>query len=116
MGEYNMATTFSEGAVTMVNEDSIVKSEISNLKKKGQITIPLAIRKALNLSEDDQIEFSIEDGRIILQPVITVPKDQAWFWTKDWQVGEQEAQTDIIEGDFKTFDNIEDALNFLHED
>lgn len=115
-GEYNMATTFFEEEVIMMNEEPVVKAEISCLKKKGQITIPSTIRNALNLLENDQIQISVEDGRIILQPVITIPKDQAWFWTKEWQAGEQEAQNDIAKGEFKTFDDIDDALNFLHED
>lgn len=35
--------------------------------------------------------------------MIQIPKDQAWFWTKEWQEGEKEAEEDIKAGRVKKF-------------
>lgn len=39
--------------------------ELAKLTSKGQITIPLQIRKKLRLKKGDKVFFAEEDGRII---------------------------------------------------
>ncbi len=41
--------------------------ELARLTSKGQITIPIAIRKKLKLKEGDKVFFIEEDGKIIFQ-------------------------------------------------
>lgn len=41
----------------------------STLSSKGQVTIPLEVRKKLGLREGDKVEFVSEKGQIILRPV-----------------------------------------------
>ena len=60
----------------------------------GQITIPVAIRQALNLREGDYVEVSLAEDRIILTPKQVVDRSQAYFWTAEWQA-EREADEDI---------------------
>ena len=43
-----------------------------------------------------------------------VPKDQAWFWTEEWQKGEREADEALARGEFKDFTNIEELIADLH--
>ena len=86
---------------------------IVELRQKSQVTIPADILKALNLKTGDKLEFTVEDGKIIMQPVVTVPKDQAWFWTEKWQADEKIVDEQIKNGQVKSFDNIDDAINFL---
>lgn len=43
-----------------------------------------------------------------------VPEDQAWFWSKEWQAMEQEADEALAKGEYRDFDTVEDALNHLH--
>ncbi|PKM81751.1 MAG: AbrB/MazE/SpoVT family DNA-binding domain-containing protein [Firmicutes bacterium HGW-Firmicutes-14] len=40
--------------------------ELARLSSKGQITIPIEIRKKLNLKEGDKVLFLEENGRIII--------------------------------------------------
>jgi AbrB family looped-hinge helix DNA binding protein len=40
----------------------------STLSSKGQITVPLEIRRRLGLKEGDRVEFLVDDGRTILRP------------------------------------------------
>ena len=36
--------------------------------------------------------------------------DQAYFWSKQWQAGEQQADRDIAAGHVKTFDTMDDLI------
>lgn len=82
---------------------------VVELRQKSQVTIPADILKALNLKAGDKLEFTVQDGKIIVQPVITVPKDQAWFWSEKYQTEERIVDEQIKNGQVKSFDNI-DAL------
>ncbi len=41
----------------------------SNITSKGQVTLPAAIRKQLNLKAGDRIVFRLEGNKIIAEPV-----------------------------------------------
>jgi len=43
-------------------------AESSTISSKGQVTVPLEIRKRLGLKQGDRVEFIIEDARTILRP------------------------------------------------
>lgn len=69
------------------------------LRGKGQITLPSEVRRALNVSTGDAVEFQIaEGGAVMMRGLKLIPADQAWFWTESWQSGEEEATRDIREG------------------
>ena len=72
----------------------------ARVDSRGCITIPAKIRKALGLNSGEQvrIEAVASTGTIIVHQQVAVDKDQAWFWTPDWQKGELEADEDIAAG------------------
>ncbi len=39
------------------------------ISSKGQITVPLAIRKRLGVKPGDRVEFIEEDGKTVLRPI-----------------------------------------------
>ena len=81
---------------------------------KHQVTISKGIFEALDLKVGDFLDARLEDGTIVLVPQKLIPKDQAWFWTEDWQKGEREADEAILKGDLVgPFSNIKDALKAL---
>lgn len=43
----------------------------STISSKGQITVPIEVRRRLGLKEGDRVEFAFEDGKTILRPVRT---------------------------------------------
>ncbi|NJD02345.1 MAG: AbrB/MazE/SpoVT family DNA-binding domain-containing protein [Ruminiclostridium sp.] len=86
---------------------------IVELRQKSQVTIPTEVLKALNLKTGDKLEFTIIEGKIVIQPVITVPKDQAWFWTENWQKEEKRVDEQVKNGQIKSFDNIDYLIEDL---
>ena len=71
----------------------------ARLRAKGQVTIPPPVRALLGVEAGDDVTFwRNEAGQVIITKAMTVPPDQAWFWTERWQRMEQEAQADIEAG------------------
>ncbi len=86
---------------------------ITKLREKSQITIPKDLIKKLNLKTGDNIEINIEDNKIIIKPVVFIPKDQAWFWSKQWQQGEKQAENDIENGKVQKFNSPQELFEDL---
>jgi AbrB family looped-hinge helix DNA binding protein len=69
------------------------------VRPKAQLTLPEEIRRALHIGEGDEVEFSVhDDGTVTIRGYVSVPTDQAWFFTPDWLAGEREADDDIAAG------------------
>jgi antitoxin MazE len=88
---------------------------ISYIRERSQVTIPNEIIKSLNLKSGDMVDISIDNHQIVLKPVIMIDKAQAWFWTKQWQDAEKEAQKEIIAGKVHSADNLDDLLEKLNQ-
>jgi AbrB family looped-hinge helix DNA binding protein len=61
------------------------------LRKKHILTIPRDLVDRMNLEEGDEFIVTEENGRIVLTPALSIPADQAWFWTPTWRIAEAEA-------------------------
>ena len=69
------------------------------VRPKAQLTLPEEIRRALHIREGDEVEFAVhDDGTITVRGFVSVPTDQAWFFTREWLAGEQEADEEIAAG------------------
>ncbi|MBI4232887.1 MAG: AbrB/MazE/SpoVT family DNA-binding domain-containing protein [Chloroflexi bacterium] len=90
-------------------------SEMIQVRKKAQVTLPQSIRQALDIQEGDFLDAIVRDGEIVLRVKKLVDKEQAWFWTRRWQEGEREAEEDIRAGRVHSFDNAKEAIAFLHK-
>ena len=86
------------------------------ISSKRQVSIPKQVMMALDLKPGDEIEFEIagKSARIIPIKTIKVPRDQAWFWSPEWQDKEREADQDIASGRYSEFNKIKDLLRDLH--
>ena len=78
---------------------------LTEIRSRSQITIPAEITKKLNLKKGDTLEIEIEGNQIVLRPVISVPKEQAYFWTKKWQQDEKQVQSDMENDKIKSADS-----------
>ena len=43
-----------------------------------------------------------------------IPRDQAWFWSDEWQKGEQEANQALKNGEYEIFEGADTLLKDLH--
>ncbi|MCB4790710.1 MAG: AbrB/MazE/SpoVT family DNA-binding domain-containing protein [Elusimicrobia bacterium] len=71
------------------------------LRKLGQnyqIALPKEIINSLHLHTNDYIDISIKENKIIIEPQLVIPKEQAYFYSADWQKDENEASQDIKKG------------------
>jgi antitoxin PrlF len=76
-----------------------------------QVTLPSEIRNALHVRSGDEVEFAVdEDGTVTVRGYTSIPADQAWFFTAEWQAGEQEARDQLARGEGEYYDNDEDFL------
>ena len=84
------------------------------VRPKAQLTLPEEIRRALHISEGDEVEFAIhDDGTITVRGFVSIPTDQAWFFTPDWLAGEREADEDIAAGRGTLHETAEDMFTHL---
>jgi AbrB family looped-hinge helix DNA binding protein len=88
--------------------------ELVKVKRNYQITIPQSLRKFFRLAVGDYLEVDLQDETLVIRPVKVVHPDQAYFFTKEWQEKEAEADKDITEGKVMgPFENTQDALKAL---
>ena len=90
--------------------------ELVKVKRNYQITIPQSLRRLIRLVVGDYVEVDIQGDTLVIRPVKVVHPDQEYFFTKEWQEKEAEAEQDIAEGKvvgpFKNVDfrEIQEAL------
>jgi AbrB family looped-hinge helix DNA binding protein len=83
---------------------------ITRVSPKHQITIPKEAFGKLHLEVGDFLEVDVTEEGLLLIPKKLISKDQAWFWTKEWQEKEKEADEAIAKGEvsgpFKSADEL----------
>jgi AbrB family looped-hinge helix DNA binding protein len=89
-------------------------SDLVQVRKKAQLTLPQSVRQELGIEEGDFLDIQVKNGEIVLKVKKLVDKEQAWFWTRRWQQGEKEAQEDIDAGRVHHFPDAESAVDFLN--
>lgn len=90
-------------------------SNLVQVRKKAQLTLPLSVRRKLGIEEGDFMDVRIQNNEIVMKPKKLIDKDQAWFWTKRWQEGEREAEEDIKAGRVYKYPDAKSAITALHE-
>jgi AbrB family looped-hinge helix DNA binding protein len=90
-----------------------VKVSRTTLRAKGQLTLPEEIRAAAHLEEGDLLDAEITAEGILLRPQKVIDATQAWFWTREWQEGEREADADLAGDRLEIFSSGDDFLTGL---
>ena len=86
------------------------------LRKKNVLTVPREIAHRMHLAEGDEFIVTEEEGRIVLTPSLSIPADQAWFWTPEWQARVAEAEADRAAGNSTLHASEADFLGSLEDD
>ena len=68
------------------------------LGSDGRVTIPKNLRRQARLSEGDELEVEVTSDGILLRPCSERDQDQWWYWTDEWQAGEQQIVEDRAAG------------------
>jgi antitoxin MazE len=79
------------------------------VREKYQITIPEDVRAKIPLQVGERVEVIAEAGNIVIRPIIEVPRDQAWFWSKEWQEQIVRSKKNIEKGKLKEFKSVKEA-------
>lgn len=96
--------------------DTCYMSTYVSIQARGTISLPAAARKRYRLDEPGaQVEIIENENEIILRPKLAVDTSQAWFWTRDWQEGERQAETESQAGLGTVHETGEDFLNSLED-
>jgi antitoxin MazE len=92
---------------------------ITKVGPKHQVTIPKEVFERLELEVGDYLDVRVKGSIITMVPTQVIPKDQAWFWTPEWQKKEREADEDIANGrlsrPFTSADELIKDLNKLRK-
>lgn len=86
---------------------------LTEVRTKSQITLPTTIVKQLNLKVGDKLDIELEDNKIVLKPVVIIPRDQAYFWSNEWQKDEKRVNREIEEGKIDSSNNTDELFKDL---
>ncbi len=68
------------------------------VKQKCQITIPVAVRREIGISEGDTLEAKAENGKIILEPQTIQPREKKYIDLKSmWGMGKEHRSFETTE-------------------
>lgn len=86
------------------------------LRKLGQnyqLALPKEIVNTLHLHVNDYLDIEVKNNKIIVEPQVIIPRDQAYFYTPEWQKGEAEADEDIKKSRVTKTKNLKQLLKEL---
>jgi antitoxin PrlF len=77
-------------------ESRLRTSVRARLRPKSQLTLPEEVRQVLHVGEGDEVEFTVDaDGRVTVRGYVSVPTDQAWYFTPERLAGKRQADDEI---------------------
>jgi len=89
---------------------------VMKISPQGQIRIPKKVLAELNIVPGDYIEVDVESGKAVLKPRKLIDPSQGWYWTREWQITETEADNEIANEELSpTFNTPEEGLKWLKE-
>lgn len=86
---------------------------LRKLGKNYQVALPKEVVNTLHLHIDDYLDIKVKDNKIIVEPQLVIPKDQAYFYTSEWQKEEAEAHQDIKNGQVTKTKNLKELFKEL---
>lgn len=86
---------------------------VVSINSRGTLTLPSNIRKELELKDGDHFDIEVKLGKIIITPLILVPKTQLSLKGKE---KEKEASKEVKDKKIKTFSTSKELIEELNED
>jgi bifunctional DNA-binding transcriptional regulator/antitoxin component of YhaV-PrlF toxin-antitoxin module len=86
---------------------------IVKVQKNKNITLPLWLIRRFHVAAGDFVRIEETKNGVLLKPAKLIDPSQSYFWTKEWQEGEREAEEDIRKGRVKKFKSVKDLMDDL---
>jgi len=83
------------------------------IRNRNQITIPDKVLKELGLKPGDDLLVEIKDGKLTLIPAVSIPRDEAYLFTPEWQAMLHQAEKELADGDYYEANSVEEMLREL---
>lgn len=81
---------------------------LTKLRNQAQVTLPKEVVKALDLKIGDELEIEVKRGRVIITPVMVIPKDELWAWKPEIRAAIEEGRKEVREGILKAYDSVDE--------
>jgi AbrB family looped-hinge helix DNA binding protein len=79
------------------------------VREKYQVTIPEEVRAKIPLKVGERVEVTARGTEIVVRPIVEIPRDQAWFWSEEWQRQVAQSMKDLERGKIKVFKSVKEA-------
>lgn len=56
---------------------------IVEMSARGRLTRPVDARRRLGIEGEAQFQVEVQDGNVVLRPVVVLPRDDAWAYTSE---------------------------------
>ena len=86
---------------------------VVKVQKNKNITLPTWLIQRFHLVVGDFVRLQETKDGVLMKPAKFVDPSQAYFWTREWQAGEQEAEEDIRKGRIKKFKSVKELMDDL---
>ena len=86
---------------------------IVKVQKNKNITLPMWLINRFHVGAGDFVRLEETKDGVLMKPAKLIDPSQAYFWTKEWQAGEHEAQEDIQKGRVKRFASVKELMRDL---
>ena len=88
---------------------------VVKVQKNKNITLPTWLLKRFHVATGDFIRLEETRNGVVLKPAKLIDPSQAYFWTKEWQSGEREAEADIRAGRIKKAKSVKELMDGLRK-
>ena len=88
---------------------------VVKVQRNKNITLPTWLLRRFHVVIGDFIRLQETKDGVLIKPAKLVDPSQAYFWTKEWQVGEREAEDDLARGRVKKFKSVKELMNDLRK-
>lgn len=86
------------------------------IREHYQLTLPLEVRKKIPVNIGDPVEIRInKNNEIVIKPLKLIDASQSWFWAKEHQKAEREAEKELSEGKGRKVKNAKELINELQK-
>ncbi len=86
---------------------------VVKVQKNKNITLPVWLLNRFHVSVGDFVRLEETRDGVLLKPAKLIDPSQAYFWTKEWQAGEQEVEEDLRKGRVKAFKSVKELMRDL---